>query len=93
MQNVPRALRWFSKAAEQDEPLAQGWLGICHYAGVEAPQDLVQAYKWLSIASESGDATFKLALLQVEQEMTKKQILEGRQLAIEFKLDRSAVVE
>jgi TPR repeat protein len=43
--------------------------------GVEA--DVVEAYKWLLLASENGDGNATLTLLAVRERLTPAQVLEA----------------
>ena len=45
------------KAAEQGDPSAQCYLGICYQTGQGLQQDAVEAVKWLRRAAEQEDHT------------------------------------
>src|SRR5436190_23820504 len=45
---------WYLKAAEQDDVVAQFLIANLYITGQGVPEDLVQAYKWLSIAEEAN---------------------------------------
>jgi hypothetical protein len=48
------AAKWYRKAAEQGKALAQNGLGRLYADGKGVPQDYVEAYFWLSLATASG---------------------------------------
>jgi TPR repeat protein len=56
-QDYAEALRWFRKAAEQDHPQAQSWIGVIYYEGRGVPQDHAEAAKWFAKAAEQGVPT------------------------------------
>ncbi len=55
---VPRdyglAAKWYRKAAEQNNALAQNGLGRLYADGKGVPQEYIEAYFWLSLASANG---------------------------------------
>ena len=59
------AFGWFSKAAEQELPKAQCWLGKCYYFGNGTTQDWNEARKWFAASKGNGNenAEWWLSLL------------------------------
>ena len=55
-----RALSWLRKAAEQGHPGAQNRLGVMYERGEGVRIDLVEAYKWYTLAGTTGN-TFGVA--------------------------------
>ena len=53
--NLPEAMKWFRRAAEQGEPRAQFFLGIASRDGWERKADLIEAYKWFWLAERQND--------------------------------------
>jgi uncharacterized protein len=53
-QNSGLAAKWYRRAAEQGNSLAQNHLGSMYADGRGVPQDYAEAYFWLSLASASG---------------------------------------
>ena len=49
-----KACEWFRKAAEQDHPEAQFWLGWALDSGLGVEQDSQQAFKWWLAAAKNG---------------------------------------
>jgi hypothetical protein len=103
-----KATEWWTKAAKQGQPQAQNALGVM-YAHVEIPysvfqcgrgcgvnKDLVMAYKWFGLASESGspreESQAKKLLEKINPEMTQEQINMADVLIKEWKPDPSACV-
>lgn len=73
--NIREAEKWLKKAAERDMSAAQNDLGALYTVGGDGiQQDLVEAYKWLWIASQSGVARSNVLISQLESRMTKDQI-------------------
>lgn len=48
--NYAEAMKWFSRAAEQNDAEAQYYLGRMYYEGLGVPKDWAEAYKWFDIA-------------------------------------------
>ena len=53
-QNHEKALKWYTKAANQKNVLAQTGLAWMYYHGNDVEQDYTQAFKWLNKIVESG---------------------------------------
>ena len=90
--NLTKAIQWYRKSAEQGHSTAQYNLGVCYAVGNGVPKDYVQAYKWFSLASASGQtwdestsASAKENLEIAEARMTPGQVAEAQRLAREFK--------
>ena len=75
------AVRWFSKAAEQGNVMAQSTLGAYYWAGRGVPRDLDKAYFWSVLAEAEGDATSKYRVAVLASRMTHGQILAAQQQA------------
>ena len=56
-QDYVEAVKWYRKAAEQNDAEAQCSLGICYATGRCVAQDEVEAVKWWRKAAEQNDAT------------------------------------
>ncbi len=54
--DIQEALRWFYKAAEQGNIIAQTSLGKIYYYGYMVDKDYNEAMKWFRKAAEQGDA-------------------------------------
>ena len=55
-ENLPEAVKWFTKAAEQENAKAQYNLGMCYYYGYGVYQNYGEAEKWYTKAAEQGYA-------------------------------------
>ena len=53
-ENLPEAVKWFTRAAEQENAKAQYNLGICYYYGNGVYQNYGEAEKWYTKAAEQG---------------------------------------
>ena len=56
------AVKWFRKAAEQNNPFAQYFLGKMYAKGDGVTEDITEAMKWYRKAAEQGEAIAQLAL-------------------------------
>jgi hypothetical protein len=83
-QNYREALRWYRKAADQGNAIAQYNIGAMYASGHGVPQDYVTAHMWfsLSAAQDDGDATKNRDV--IAQRMTPAQIAEAQKLAREW---------
>jgi len=64
--------------------MAQYNLGVAYFNGGGTPQDYLQAYKWMKLASAQGNEHAKKSISIVEQQMTAEQIDEAQKLSREF---------
>lgn len=92
--DVAEACKWYRKAAEQNFAEAQADLGAAYSLGVGVPKDLVQAYKWLTLAAARGNDFAKICLEQIKVggqpelgvgQLTPEQKAEAEKLVREFK--------
>src|SRR6185312_5634385 len=65
LQDIPQAILWYSKAAAQNDWIAQFSLGRIYFFGKGVARDTSEAKKWFTAASASGDSgsAFFLGLL------------------------------
>jgi TPR repeat protein len=56
------AARWYRRAAENSNAMAQSTLGDIYYYGRGVPQDFVEAALWWQLAAEQGVAVAQLNL-------------------------------
>ncbi len=85
-QDFAEAAKWYRKAAEKGKHAeAQVLLGALHYNGsTGVPQDDVQAYMWLSLASAQGFAKATVGRKEAAERLTSPQRAEAQRLAIEW---------
>lgn len=89
VQSYKDADRWYRKAAEHDHIGAQYRLALIWSAGSDDfPADIVEAYKWILLASERGLSTDVKA--QLEAILTRPQQEEGRKRAAKWKEEHAA---
>jgi TPR repeat protein len=74
------AVRWFSKAAEQNNAEAQFNLGVCYAKGEGVAKDAVKAVKWYRKAAEQNvaEAQFNLGNCYFKGEGTAKDDMEAQ---------------
>jgi TPR repeat protein len=64
-QRMPEeALRWFTRAAEQNSAEGSYWLGVMHRLGEGVPRDYEQSMKYWRAAAAAGSANAQGALAQ-----------------------------
>ena len=78
-------MKWYRKAAEQNDADAQYNLAVCLEKGEGVGKDPVEAYKWVSLAARQGDENAKKTMTTLENKMTPEQIAEGQKRARDFK--------
>ncbi len=73
------AVKWFRKAAEQNDAAAQFYLGFCYDKGQGVAQDYVEAVKWFRKAAEQNiaEAQFNLGLRYDNGQGVAKDYVEG----------------
>jgi len=78
---VPRDLaecvRWNRRAAANGNPMAQYNLGVEYYNGEALRRDYAEAWKWLAASAENFP-TARIALRQVEAQMTPRELARAR---------------
>jgi hypothetical protein len=82
--DIERAGEWLGKAAEAGHGGAQLDLGALFAQGIGHPQDLVEAYKWIWLATWEDAPGAEAALREISQKLNGSQILEGVQRAAKF---------
>jgi hypothetical protein len=55
-QDHSEAAKWFRRAADQRDAVAQFYLGVMHSEGRGVPQDYAEAVKWYRLAAVAQDA-------------------------------------
>ena len=65
-QNDIEALKWFQRAAEQGDVLAQNRLGMMYEFGLGVPENKTEAVKWYHRAAEQGDWAAQVSLEGIE---------------------------
>jgi TPR repeat protein len=81
--NYDEAIKWWHSAANQGEPHAQHYLGQAYSAGRGVPKDHVQAFKYLTLASQkhsdvAGDSVEQLWALRLK--MTDEELAQATRL-------------
>jgi hypothetical protein len=86
MHDYKKAAQWFRPAAEQGHTGAQLLLGSMYRFGNGVSQDYVLAHMWNNLSNLQGRKVNKNVL---EKKMTPQQIEEAKELARNWKPDRS----
>ena len=84
-QDYEEALRWYRKAADQGDDVAQYALGGMYEKGQGVTQDYVHAYMWYSISATQGQKDAGKWRDSLAKKMTPAQITEAQKLAREWK--------
>jgi hypothetical protein len=77
-QNYAEALKWYRKAAKQNDPKAQHNIGVIYALGLGVPQDNIRAYAWLSLAYSNGYEKSKDTILILNKEMTASEMQQAK---------------
>jgi TPR repeat protein len=80
-QDYSQAVKWFRKAADQGQIIAQLNLGVMYANGDGVPQDYVLAYMWSSIAASNGQEGASMNRDAIAAAMTPRQIGKAKRLA------------
>jgi len=78
-------LCWFARAARQGQAGAQNSYGYSLGNGIGVQTNLVEAYKWLSLALAQKDLQAKVNLPALEARLSPEQIQEGKEQAASFR--------
>ncbi|AGA32945.1 Sel1 domain protein repeat-containing protein [Thioalkalivibrio nitratireducens DSM 14787] len=79
-----RAIHYARIGAEGGHPELQNWLAVLHARGEGVPLDLVEAYKWASLAAAGGDPSGERVRRELEPRMERESIEEARRRALEW---------
>jgi len=79
-----RGFYWLFKAAEADHPRSQAYVGAAFAQGLGVESDPVEAVKWLQLAIDRGVGAAKPELKELSQDITEKQLKQGKALAAEW---------
>ena len=82
--DLPEAVAWYRRAAEQGNSRAQVNLGFMYEFGAGVKPEYVQAYFWYGLAAEQGFAVALDRRDTVAERMTRDQIAEAQRLAREW---------
>ena len=79
-----RAGEWLGKASEAGHGGAQLDLGSLCAQGLGLPQDMVEAYKWIWLATWERVPGAEAALREISQKLNGSQVIDGVQRAVRF---------
>ena len=82
--DTERAGEWLARAAEAGHGGAHLDLGAMFAQGIGRPQDLVEAYKWIWLATAEDVPGADVALREISQKLSGAQVIEGVQRAAKF---------
>lgn len=85
-------MKWFRKAAEQNEALAQFNLGLCHVNGIGVKVGFSEAYAWFHLAaSANGEAAKHRDYLATQ--MSPQQVADVKKRAEELRVQIEALLK
>jgi TPR repeat protein len=84
------AIKWLSKAANQDNVRAQIELGHCYANGRAVQKDNVEGYKWYALAANHNEILGQVHRDRLILKMTSDQIAEGQRRAASFRVSRES---
>ncbi len=87
-----KAVYWYARAAEQGLGIAQFFLGLMYETGRGTARDYVKAFKWLDLAATGGDEDAKIKRDRMKEEMSPRQIIDGKRLSLEFRLQHPELI-
>jgi TPR repeat protein len=83
-QDLDQAIKWFTRAAQQDYDKAQLNLGAMYASGKGLKRDYVQAYKWLNICASRGNAKCVAQRDLVAKKLSASKLAGAQHLASEW---------
>jgi uncharacterized protein len=89
-QSHSEAAKWFQRAAEQGQALAQYDLGQRYNLGVGVKADKVEALKWLTLAANLGQTDAAALRDRIKKELSGTESAEASRRAAAF-VPRKAV--
>lgn len=81
--DMPKAVKWFKKGAEQGDGFSQAMLGFAYSGGFGIEQDLDKAVEWWTKGRWNGDRLASSYLQVHREKMAEKAIWEEKQKAKE----------
>ena len=82
------ATKWYRRAAEQGDSLAQYSLGLLYDRGQGVPQDINEASKWLNLSTAAAPRGAREARARIRDavttKMTRGEIAQARLRALEW---------
>ncbi len=84
-QDYQEAVKWFRKAAEQDDYGGQSNLGLMYAEGNGVSQNPVLACMWFMLAADKGDPVSSKYLEDIKMKMSPAQIKNAETLTKKWK--------
>ena len=88
-----KAARWYERAAQAGDAVAQTLLATMYLHGRGVARDLVRAFAWYDNAASGGQVNAGKARDAVGLQMSPDQIEQAKALAAEFRADRAALAD
>lgn len=85
-----RSVQWYQEAAQKGDITAQTHLGTLYKDGKGVPQNFIEAYAWLNLATTNGSQGALLNRDQLAQKMTSDQIKQAQKRSVQLYQNLSA---
>ena len=79
------AFLWFQKAAMAGSPVGQYNLARLYQSGKQTPNDLVQAYVWMTLSNKSGNPTAAPEVKALKARLSPDELASANQMIEELK--------
>ena len=77
-------MKWFRRAAEQGYAKAQSHLATRYVRGLGVETNLIEAFKWASLAARQGHQRAQENVMALIQQMTPDERLDAKRRIAEF---------
>lgn len=84
---------WYRRSARQGFGIAQNNLAVLYHAGSGVPTNLIEAYKWYSLAASQDIENSIDMIPELTKDMTRAQIAEAQRRAAEFSPKEERVIQ
>lgn len=79
-----KALELYTRAAMQNDSLAQANTGLMHAAGIGTAKDLARGYAWYSLAASKGNTTARVNRNSLMAEMSWEDLQRAQAISVEL---------
>jgi len=83
-QSRAEIVKWYQKAADHGNAMAQYRLGSMYLSGEGVPQDYIQAHLWFSLSAARGISDAAICRDNVAKKMTPQQIAKAHELVLSW---------
>ncbi len=80
LQSREEIVKWYQKAADHGNAMAQYRLGSMYLSGEGVPQDYIQAHLWFSLSAARGISDAAICRDNIAKKMTPQQLAKAHEL-------------